>query len=218
MESALIYILGTTALVIYFILMFRKRIWITMIALQHGKYSYTYVKQFKKYANKSPFPYCFKDDIMPYLRLSMVKRDQAHHFESEKTLLFEDIPYNASLREIVKKYGKPDCFNTFKIKDNELYAYGYNKSVFNTPMKVVFFFIFESFVMGEYLIDDLQRVNIQELSKLFLHELGVISKNESLHYFIDGKNGTSVHFYENGFTAMVRYTNQTNDPVKELVT
>jgi hypothetical protein len=218
MDSALIYILGTAALVIYFLLMFRKQIRIILIGLRHGKYSYRYVKQFKKYANKSPFPYCFKDDILPYLRLSMAKKDQAHHYQSEKTLLFEAIPYHTSLREIMKLYGKPDCFNAFKIKDKELCAYGYNKSVYNTSMKVVFFFIFESFVMGEYLVDDLQGVNVRELSKLFLDELGAKAKTESLHYFIDGKNGTSVHFYENGFTAMVRYSNQTNDPVKDLVT
>ena len=61
--------------------------------MKHGKYSYRFVKQFKKYANKSPFPYCFKDDILPYLRLSISKRDSAERLKSEHDILFENIPF-----------------------------------------------------------------------------------------------------------------------------
>lgn len=217
MGPVVIYILGVLAVLIIFIILFRKQVRLGLISIKHGKHSYKYVRQFKKYVNKSPFPYCFKDDIMPYLRLGNAKKDNVDHYSSEKILLFEGIPYDSSLQEIVEKYGKPDCFNAFNIKNQELRAYGYNKSILGIPVKAVFFFIFESFVMGEYLIDDLTGGNIQSVSKSLMDRCGVIPRNDAMHYYIDGENETSVYFYENGFSAMIRYMNQANVALNELI-
>lgn len=216
MEPVVIYFLGILAVLIIFIILFRKQVRLRLISIKHGKYSYKYVRQFKKYVNKSPFPYCFKDDIMPYLRLGNAKKDNVDHYPSEMILLFEGIPYYSSLQEIIEKYGKPDCFNAFNIKNQELRAYGYNKSILGIPVKAVFFFIFESFVMGEYLIDDLTEGNIQSVSKSLMDKCGVIPRNDAMHYYIDG-NETSVYFYENGFSAMIRYMNQANVTLHELI-
>lgn len=216
MEPVVIYFLGILAVSIIFIFLFRKQVRLGLISIKHGKYSYKYVKQFKKYVNKSPFPYCFKDDIMPYLRLGNAKKDNVDHYPSEMILFFEGIPYYSSLKEIMEKYGKPDCFNAFNIKNQELRAYGYNKSILGIPVKAVFFFIFESFVMGEYLIDDLTEGNIQSVSKSLMDKCGVIPRNDAMHYYIDG-NETSVFFYENGFSGMIRYMNQANVTLHELI-
>ena len=213
----MIYVLGSVALFIFTLFMFARQIRLALIGMRHGKYSYRYVRQFKKYANKSPFPYCFKDDIMPYLRLSGNKKENADLYTSEKKLCFEELPYHYPIKEIMNKYGKLDCFNAFIIKGKELRAYGFKKSIFGARVNAIFFTIDDSFVMGEYIIDDLAAIDIRSFSKSIRSYYDVMSVNESLNYKIDGQENTSIYFYENGFSAIIRYSDNSNVSFQELI-
>jgi hypothetical protein len=216
MASIVVYLIISIILFMILLVLFRKQVKIKVIQLKHGKYSYNYVKQFKKYANKSPFPYCFKDDIMPYLRLTNNKKDIALNFSSERILLCDEIPFNTSLHDILKTYGNPDCFNAFLIKNIELRTYGYFRERFNAPVKVVFFFINESLVMGEYIIDDLSKIDIQSVAKIFLESAGVGTDTNSVHFFVNGKSDTTAYFYENGFSLLIRFMDDANTRFNEL--
>jgi hypothetical protein len=217
LEPVLIYFFAAIVACIILLFVFRKVIRMNLIRMKYGKYSYKYVKQFKKYANKSPFPYCFKDDIMPYLRLSIAKKETVTQYQSGSNLYFENFPFQTTLNEIYGKYGKPDCFNAFTIKNIELRAYGYNKIVFGVNGKAVFFFVFDQLVMGEYLIDDLLTVDIHLVSKTFAYNYGIENYSDELHFYIEGRNQSSVYFYENGFSAMIRFSEQNNDIINKLL-
>jgi hypothetical protein len=213
----MIYFLGILALIVFSVLMFPKQVKINLIRMKHGRYSYRYVKQFKKYANKSPFPYCFKDEIMPYLRLSSARRKNTLQLRSDMEILFEGTPYHTNLQDIIKRTEDPGCFNVFMIKNEELRAFGYQKQVFGCTVKAVYFFLGQTFVMGEYIIDDLSGVDIANIAKQLLIQTGTQTTDNLPNFIIDGENKTSVFFYENGFSLIIRYSDLSNDHFNELI-
>jgi hypothetical protein len=213
----MISFVGFITLFIIFLVVFKKRLKLRLISLKHGKYSYQYIKQFKRYANKSPFPYCFKDDIMPYLRLSQAKRDNTEQLRTEMNLLFEETKYQTPFLLILNKYGNPDYFNAFKIKNIELRALGYQKHVFDTKAKAVFFFLNESFVMGEYIIEDISGIDLTVIGKKLMDQTGIKQINSFQSLFVDGKNNSSIFFYENGFSLIIRYSDLGNKQFNELI-
>jgi hypothetical protein len=217
MGSILLYFSLALALILIILLFFSRQIKIWLISFRHGKYSYRYIQHFKKYANKSPYPYCFKDEILPYLQLSNFKKGNMDVYQSEKPLLFENIPYHLSVGEIKNQYGRPDCFNAFIIKNKELRAYGYKKIFFGIEVKAVFFFTGDSFLMGEYIIEDLSVVDIVSFSRSIKIHYGVDADGETLLFKIVGKDDSSLFFYDNGFSVIVRYTYKSNVQFRELI-
>ena len=198
-------------------IIFRKQLKLKMIQIKHGRYSYEYVKQFKKYTNKSPFPYCFKDDILPYLRVANKKREIIKNFKSEKPCVFENTSFGKSKNEVLTGKADPDCFNIFKIKDAELRSYGYYKNQFGSEAKAVFFFFDKLFFMGEYIFENSRNID----KSVFLSDL--ISQNDldqiqTLNqFYVSCRNNTSLFYYDNGFTITIRYSDLSNTNFREIM-
>ncbi len=213
----MLYFFGFIILLIIILILIRKQLRLRLIRTKHGRYSYHYIKQFKKYANKSPFPYCFKDEILPYLRLSHARRENTEQLSSDLHLLFEETPYHTPLHEIMDKLGNPDYFNAFKIKNSELRALGFQKQVYGLRVKVVFFFLNEFFVMGEYIFDDVSGIDVPAIAKKLMEQTGTSHQSNLLHFYIDGKNNSSIYFYDNGFSLIIRYSDLSNQNFLELI-
>jgi len=197
-------------------LIFRKFLKLLFLRIIFGKYSYEYVKQFKKYARKSPFPYCFKDDILPYLRLSRQRPESIKVFEIDKEIHFESIPFGLDEEKFFDNWKSPDCFNVFRINDMDLKAFGYLIDEFNLNTKAVFYFLDDIYTMGEYIINNIKESDILNVSKQILEKYEITPQKTLNRFFIESKN-TSVYFYENGFSITIRFTDKTNDEFKVLV-
>ncbi len=194
-----------------------KQLKLHIIQVKYGKYSYAYIKQFKKFANKSPFPYCFKDDILPYLRLSLFKKDEVNIFASEKNLLFDGRKFHCQINEIIKDFGTPDCFNAFIIKGMELKAFGYSSEESGIRLNKIFFFTDNEFFMGEYHIDELNTYDSINIADKILEKFGIKEKNHATHFFVEDKNKNEILFYENGFSILIRFVNNSDAKFLELI-
>lgn len=208
---------GVLVLFATLVFIFRKQIRLYLIRMKHGKYSYQFVKQFKKYANKSPFPYCFKDDILPYLRLSISKRDNAEWLKSDHDILFENIPFHTPLQTIINYYGEPDCFNVFTIKGMELKVFGFSRNLFGNRVIVAFFIVGNNLIMGEYIIDDIGGINLEEIAGNIVKTAKAESANKSLHFIVEGKNNSTILFYENGFSLLIRYFHRNDEILRKMI-
>jgi len=217
MEFLLISILLIAVPVSVILLIFQKQIRIALVRLKYGRYSYRYVNQFKKYANKSPFPYCFKDEIFSYLRLTSYKKAETVIYDSEKIILFEDVPTRLTFDAILRQYGKPDCFNAYQIQNKELRSWGYYKKLFGVEVQAVFFTLNENYVMGEYIIENSTAVDIDKFTAALKTKYGIVDTGQSSPFKIKGTETTSLLFYDNGFSALVRYYNMTDNGLMELI-
>ena len=70
--------------------------------------------------------------------------------------------------------------------------------------------------MGEYIIDDLAGINLEEIAGQILNLSKTETNNKTLHFIIDGKNENSVLFYENGFSLLIRYHNRSDEILRKM--
>lgn len=204
-------------IVVLLSVLFRRHIKLILIKIIHGKYSYAYVHKFKKYANKSPFPYCFKDDILPYLRLPLFKKESTVNFNSDQNFQFEGLPFHCPEEDIIDELDRPDCFNAFKLKGIELKCFGYTGEEFGFRVKKVYFFADEEFILGEYIINGANKMNAIKIADLVLDRCSVSGKIHSTRFLVKGKNNNCVFFYDNGFSVLVRYFNPDDELFLELI-
>lgn len=217
MEVLSIVFLSFIILIIILSIVFKKQLTLRIISIRYGKYSYPFVKKFKKFANKSPFPYCFKDDIMPYLRLVKSKKEKSAQYYSEKNVLFENLDYNLTIDELLKNQGEPTCFNIFQIKGSEIKAFGYTIEKFNVRVKAVFFFINGIYFMADYLADNIKELDLKKVAEFLFNQTDIKEYQFASSFVIDCNNHTSILFYENGFTLLVRYLNTNNKQFQEII-
>lgn len=198
-------------------LVYRKKIRLQIVMLVHGKYSYDYIRTFKKYTNTNPFPYCVKDEILPYLRQSGKANPNVIHYTTLKEPLFEDMPFHIGLPQILKSYGKPDCFNSYLIKGFEVKAFGYYRDVFGSDVLAVFYFFLDKLVMGEYILTESKESLISKFRDTLLEKAGVNDETPVNHFFIDYDEKKSVYYRENAFSVVIRYVNRTDKLFADLI-
>lgn len=217
MDLSLIISLSVFLLIVIILLIYRRNIHLGVARMLHGKYSYDYIRVFKKYTNKSPFPYCIKDEIMSYLHLTEKKRNMTDHFFTLKEPLFENLPFHTPVVNIRKKHGEPECFNSYIIKGFELNALGYFKDDLGTSVKVIFYIFLNELVMGEYIITPTKKNDTRQIASAIMNRAGVESQLYPDRFFIDYQDKSSIYFYETGFSVIVRYIDWTNKIFMELI-
>lgn len=188
-----------------------------LLRIVHGKYSFEYVTQFKKYTNKSPFPYCFKDDILPYLRLTSNKNKKILTIETKKPCKFENSDFGEIKELVLKGRLKPDYFNIFRIGAAELRAYGYEEIRFNTQQKTVFFFLHNVLVMGEYIIDSSTKIDIVKVLGEYISKDDPERIEAQTKVLISCVNNTSILYHDNGFTTTIRFVDISNQKLMNIV-
>lgn len=217
MPTMLLIVLAIPITLIILSVIFRKQIRLKLLQMLHTKYSYEYVTQFKKYTNKSPFPYCFKDDILPYLRLINNKKKEILTIESAIPYKFENSDFGEIKEIVLKDQPKPDCFNIFRIGEAELRAYGFEENSFDTQLKTVFFFLGNSLVMGEYIMDSSNNIDNNKILATYISKDALEQIETKSKFLISCADNTSILYYDNGFTTTVRFVDLKNQQLMNIV-
>lgn len=217
MPTIFIVVPAALIIIIIFCIIYRKQIRLKLLQLAHGKYSFEFVAQFKKYTNKSPFPYCFKDDILPYLRLINAKNKEIFTIESEIPCEFEDSNFGEIKELILKDRSHPDCFNIFRIEDAELRAYGYEENRYDAEYKTVFFFMHGMLAMGEYIFESSSKVDISKILGTYISTEGLEKVKSQSKFLISCANNTTILYYDNGFTTIIRFVDLNNKSLMKII-
>lgn len=69
-----IILISIAAIVLLMFLGFKQSIYVFLVRIIYGEYSYEFIQKFKKLTNRKPHPYCFKDDF--YYHILAIKKSQ----------------------------------------------------------------------------------------------------------------------------------------------
>ena len=191
--------------VLFLIYRFRKIIVLSVIRLVYGQYSYEFLNTYKKFFVRSPFHYCFRDDFITHLLFAMSKNEEIPSYKSKEEIEFENTPYFIHYKDFLKKKGSPYCFNAFVIDKLhfEIKSLGYQSTITGSKAVTLFYFINDSFFMGEYIFKnpktDVKAVLIND----FLNIPGISDDN----FYIENANNLIIHFQNTGFIVDVKYLN-----------
>jgi len=197
---------GVILLIIILIFRFRKVLKLNLIRLAYGQYSYPYHSTFKKYFVKSPFQYCFRDDFVAHILYVLSKKEEVPCFKSRKDISFENTAYFTKYKDLLKERGNPDCFNSFFFDHLgfEIKALGYQSNIAGSKATIVFYFMNDSFFLGEYIFKN-PKTDIK--ADMVFHFLGN-KEMEADNFYIENTKNRIIHFHNTGFTVDIKYLNR----------
>lgn len=207
----LIVWLGIIILMMLLTYRFRRIINLTLISIVYGHYSYDYFNKYKSYFVRSPFQYCFRDDFVAHLLYILAKQEDLPSFKSGKEIYFENTPYFINYKDFLKKKGKPYCFNAyfFNNLNFEIKALGYQENIAGSKATIVFYFMNDSFFMGEYIFRNPKTDIKASLVDHFLNARDLPADN----FYIENTRNRIIHYQNTGFTVDIKYLNKENEAI-----
>ena len=203
--------LGITIFVIIMAYRFRKAITLVIIRMVYGHYSYEFHSTYKRFFIRSPFQYCFRDDFIAHLLFVLSKKENIPSFKSMKSIHFENTPYFINYKDFLKQRGAPYCFNAFVFDQPsfEIKAVGYQETIAGSKAILVFYFMNDSFFMGEYIFKN-PKTNVKaSLVEYFLNRQELSDDN----FYIENTKNRIIHYQNNGFTVDIKYLNRENQDI-----
>jgi len=202
---------GIFILILVIAYRFRKEINLTIIRMAYGHYSYEFLRTYKKYYVRSPFQYCFRDDFIAHLLFVLAKKEDIPSYKSFKDIYFENTPYFISYKDFLKLKGNPYCFNAFVFDhpDFEIKALGYQETIVGSKAINLFYFMNDSFFMGEYIFKN-PKTNIK--ASLIDHFLDMHEFSHD-NFYIENTKNRIIHFQNTGFTVDIKYLNKENKAI-----
>jgi hypothetical protein len=193
------------------VFVFRKGITLAVIRLIYGQYSFNYVNIHKRFYVKSPFKYCFKDDFIVHILNVLVKKQDIPTFISHQDIFFEKTPYFVDYKTFLKEKGNPKCFNAYLFNQPgfEIKALGYHSSVAGSKAIIVYYFMNDSFFMGEYIF---KKPKTDVKAKMVEHFLDKKDMNED-NFYIENTKNRIIHFHNTGSTVDVKYLNREDQQI-----
>ena len=207
----ILIISGVAVLLIVLAFRFRKAIILTFLRLIYGQYSYEFMSTYKRFFVRSPFQYCFRDDFISHLLFVLSKKDEIPSYKSPKEIFFENTPYFIQYKEFLKQKGNPYCFNAFVFQeyDFEIKALGYQANIAGSKAISLFYFMNDSFFMGEYIFKN-PKTNVKSnLVKHFLDNAEVNGDN----FYIENTRNRIIHYQDTGFTVDIKYLNKEDESI-----
>jgi hypothetical protein len=217
MDSKVLLILtASIGLLVILAIVFRKAIVLTFLKMVYGHYSHEFTSTYKKYFIRSPFQYCFRDDFVAHLLFVLSKKEGVPSYKSDRDIYFEDTPYFINYKEFLKQRGAPYCFNAFIFDklDFEIKAVGYHAIVAGSKAVTVFYFMNDSFFMGEYIFKNPKT----DIKSSFLNHFLELKTIEDDNFYIDNPKNRIIHYQDTGFTVDIKYLNREESSIIDNLT
>ncbi len=207
MPTQIIYIAVAILVVILIIAVTWPRLKLFFTRVFRGKYSLAYVSLYRKYYMKSPYTHCIKDEFVFRILSFFEKSKDTKQFKTNKTIQFGETPFFIRHNDFIKTFGKPYCFNTYLIQpsNNTLKIIGYKEQMLNTDMKALYYFIDNTFFMGEYVFKEITHETINEISNLLQKKYLDDKLTEGTDDFYIENKDTMIYFSYTGFALILGY-------------
>jgi len=208
MPTQIIYIAVIILAVIIIIAITWTRLKLFFTRIFRGKYSLAYINLYKKYYLKSPYAKCIKDEFIFRIFSFFEKSKDIKQYKTNKTIQFGETPFLVRYNDLIKTFGKPYCFNTYLIQpsDNKLKIIGHKEQMLNTDIKALYYFIDNTFFMGEYVFKEITHETINKISNLLQKKyLDDILTEGNDDFYIEDKDNTIIYFSYTGFALILRY-------------
>lgn len=207
--------LGLIVLLITLAAIFRKIIALTTVRILFGKFSFEFYHLYKKYYVKSPHQYCFRDEFISHLLFVISKKNELPSFQSMKDIFFENTPYFINYKELLKNKGVPYCFNAFAFSEPDfvIKALGYQTIISGSKAVLIFYFMNDSFFMGEYIFKNPKNNVKASFMAHFIGEGDITADN----FYIENSKDRIIHYQNTGFTIDIKYLTMENQVINDIL-
>lgn len=179
---------------------------LAFIRLVYGRYSFEFLEFFKDNNLRSPYNNCIKDEITMHFFCFFRKIKNSEEYTTNVNIEYGSVPFLYSYKKMLKTRGAPQCVNVAMFNNARINVLGYNETIQGLKMKSIHYFIDGLFVMGEYIISEIQKVKPASitgtLSSKYLSGIDLSSKEV---FYITDSSGNMINYEHNGFSVNIRY-------------
>jgi len=129
-------------------------------------------------------------------------------FKTDQTILFEQLPFSSTLKDIEKRNGYFTCVNYFEVGESQFRTIGYRDHMLNISVMLLYFLCEDHFFMGEYMFSSHYQTISPKLAAALFEKYGVANPGSVNQFYIEDANGSLLCFYEDGFCLRVKYFNE----------
>jgi hypothetical protein len=210
-----IIVLGLILILFILAVYFRKTIALAIVRMIYGQFSFEFYHLYKKYFIRSPYQYCFRDEFITHLLYVISKKEEIPSYKSGKDIYFENTPYFINYKDFLKKKGMPHCFNAFAFNEPDfiIKAVGYQAMIAGSKAILVYYFMDDSFFMGEYIFKNPKNNIKASLTDYFLDKDDFSTDN----FYIENTKDRIIHYQDTGFTIDIKYLTKENQAIIEIL-
>jgi hypothetical protein len=204
--NSIIELLVVSFLLIFFLFKI-KIIKLSIFRLLYGKYSFAYVNYHKKKYMKNPYPPCINDELVNHC-FNFVNINKAKKLYNTQTeISFGVYPFYSKF-STVKRNVIPNCYNIYKISNKgRVKIAGFKKEIPGNENKEIYFFLNDSFFMGEYTFSDVSKPSQVKLIMILASKYKIPALPDIESFYIKDKHDSLIYFENNGFSITIQYIN-----------
>ncbi len=199
-------VMGMASITLFIVILNYKlllKLWV--YKAYYGKFSYKYVDVFTKHHSYNPYRQAntFEIDLF----LNSLTNKSKEEVQTNNDIVFQELELGKSYPDFHRQKGDPDYFTIQEFKDVKIYIWGYGYKMYDYYAIVLFCFIDNIFVMGQYNFKkESQNVDFTDLSnklinKYFNDEEKKYQNQKEIK--IKDTKGSKVHLYDDGFSIRV---------------
>jgi hypothetical protein len=171
-----------------------------------GKYSFNYYEKCQKFRNQKPFKDPLNEHFISHNILLFMRIGDYSLYQTDTNIIFSEVPYLSSLRDVLEHYGKPNQYSIHKVNDHILSIVAFNNKINAERSKTILYLIDNKLIIGEYLFHDIEEKKFKDI---FLHYIfkkymrNEISAADVI--YIEDKNKNLICINWNGFDLSIKY-------------
>jgi hypothetical protein len=164
----------------------------------------------------NPFPVCIDDDLVSHFS-NFANIDTKKTIRTHNSISFAAVPFATKFTGLKGK-GKPERYNIYKFSEEFMVKImGYPEVMLGNPIRELYFFANDSFVMGEYVFTDVSKANNKKLIEMLVTKYGITEPIKDEMFFIRDDKGSVICFINSGFTISIQYINLNHPFVGKIV-
>jgi hypothetical protein len=202
------------SIIAFFLLVnYWRFIYLSAIKLMHGSFSTQYVVAHKRLLMSHPYPQSIKDDFINHVVPFFKEDDKMDVYTTGERIEYMGFAFGSGIKELLRYKKSPGFLTISNTRKQNVCAgyiikiFGYTEDLFNTQVRLLFYFIKEKFFMGEIYLSDSSAEQADFLCKILAEKYKLSGFTESNDFLINGPDGTSINYKNTGFSLMIRYFN-----------
>lgn len=198
------------------VFLFRNNFKVFTYRIIYGDYHINYLKLFEKGNSFLDSNYYSKSDLYNQVSLIRSTLNKQEKQLTKEPLFFQNIEFGIGTKKLISILGKPISCDVLVINTQKVVSLEYYIQPNNVVDKYVFFFLEDSYYLGEFIFNKINESFSNQLLDRIIVKYGckIAEDNELL---IQNSNGNNLLYKDFGFRISVSYFNKDHHCIRELL-
>ncbi|MBC8343873.1 MAG: hypothetical protein ISR55_11335 [Bacteroidetes bacterium] len=183
----------------------------------YGKYSSRLNRYCQQKDIPTPYNLCYHDDPDHHIFDILYRNDKYAVAQTEGEIKFQRTNFFTSRKKILKQYKPVYGYSIMEINKNTLRVYCFRKDIFGRRAKILFYFLNDVFIMGEYIFISYSPKKVSSVAQKLIQQQKLDYQYANENFYIENSNSERIIFTDSGFNLSIRYFSLKNKEIMDYL-